>query len=121
MSPCRSCSAKCCRYVALQIDTPKSKHDFENIRWYLAHKDVEIFINKRKWFLDITTDCKYLTKSHACSIYEKRPEICRSHENYECEYWDDSFHHDYHFKSLEEFDAYVRKRFRNRKKPKNKK
>ena len=32
MSPCRTCSAECCQYVALQIDTPRSTNDFEKLQ-----------------------------------------------------------------------------------------
>ena len=75
MSPCRKCSAECCQYVALQIDTPRSKAEFENIRWYLAHKKVFVYIEKREWFLEIRTACRYLTADHRCTIYHKRPDI----------------------------------------------
>jgi uncharacterized protein len=55
--PCRECEAKCCKYFALQIDTPKRKSDFENIRWYLAHENVSVFVDKRKWFLNVDNKC----------------------------------------------------------------
>ena len=42
---CTRCLAKCCRYFMLQIDTPSSKDDFENIRWYLAHRGVSVVID----------------------------------------------------------------------------
>ena len=40
---CNGCT-KCCEYIALEIDTPETQEDFENIRWYLLHENVKIFI-----------------------------------------------------------------------------
>ncbi len=120
MSPCRKCSADCCKYIAKQLDTPRSKEEFEHIRWYLAHKRVKVFIEKRKWYLEIFTDCKYLTPSNMCSIYETRPLICREHDAKDCEFHVDSMEHDHYFQCLEEFDEYLTKRF-SRKPTKKKK
>jgi len=99
----------------MELDTPRTKHDFENLRWYLAHRETKIYVDKRKWFLEVHTPCRYL-KDHACTIYEKRPVICREHETKDCEYWHDEFHHDHYFHALEELDAYLAKRFSRKKK-----
>ena len=115
MSPCRSCEAKCCRYFAMEIDTPRSKHDFENLRWYLAHKKIKIFVEKRKWYIEILNECRYL-KGHRCSIYEKRPLICREHSTFDCEHILEDFDHDLIFSSMEELDEYVEKRFSRQRK-----
>jgi len=115
MTPCRKCEAKCCKYFAFQIDTPKNKSDFENIRWYLAHKGVKVFIEKRKWFMDIANPCRYLSKKHTCGIYAKRPLICREHSPLDCERTPGKFEHDYVFKNMKEFDRYLKKRFKPKK------
>lgn len=112
MNPCRKCDAKCCKYFALQIDTPKDKDDFENIRWYLTHKDVTVFIEKRKWYLEIKNECRYITPDHSCSIYEKRPLVCREHSSNSCELISDEFDHSHTFNSIEEFDSYLTERFK---------
>lgn len=116
MSPCRKCTARCCRYIAFQIDAPKRKHDFENIRWYLAHRKVAVFIEKKKWFIEFITDCKYIGKDHSCTIYHKRPAICREHSSHDCEIDEASFSHECSFKTLEEFDVYLRNRRSKRRK-----
>lgn len=116
MSPCRECVAKCCRYFALELDKPRSRDDFEKIRWYLAHKNVTIFVDKRKWFLDVDNECRYLGKDHRCMIYEKRPQVCREHSPYDCERDTSDFDHDHIFRKLEELDEYIEKRFRRNKK-----
>lgn len=118
MNICRFCRAKCCKYFGLQIDTPKTKHDFENIRWFLAHRDVAIFVDKRKWFIELYNDCKYLTKDHRCNIYDIRPTICKEHEIDTCEHVLESFGHDKIFNSMEEFDVYLEERFGRKKRKK---
>ncbi len=111
MVKCRICESKCCRYFALQIDTPKTKSEFENIRWYLAHKGVSVYIDKRKWFLEVDNKCRYLTKDHRCGIYDKRPLICREHDPATCDSSEGEFGHDHVFKNLKEFDKYLAERF----------
>ncbi len=116
MVPCRKCEARCCRYFALQLDTPKRKADFEHIRWYLAHKGVTVFVEKRKWYLDVANECRYLTKDHKCRIYYERPVICREHATDVCERTSDDFEHDHVFRDMKEFDGYLAERFKKRKK-----
>ncbi|MFC1809599.1 YkgJ family cysteine cluster protein [Candidatus Omnitrophota bacterium] len=114
MSPCRKCTGECCRYFGLQIDTPRRKSDFENIRWYLAHKKTAVFVEKRKWFLELFERCRYLTKDHKCKIYHKRPLLCKEHSHHNCEFHGEKEDHDLHFKSLEEFDRYLTDRFKKK-------
>jgi len=116
MSPCRKCSAQCCKYFALQIDTPRSRDDFENLRWYIAHQKTHIFSEKRKWYLEITKRCRYLTKDNLCKIYDTRPAICREHSARDCEFTHGEAEHDLYFKSLPELDAYLKERFKKTKK-----
>ncbi|MBU1862933.1 MAG: YkgJ family cysteine cluster protein [Candidatus Omnitrophica bacterium] len=116
MSPCRKCTAECCRYIAQQIDAPRSKEAFEHIRWFLAHKHVSVYIEKRKWYLEFKTDCKYMGPDHTCTIYAKRPQICREHKISECEYHPGAFDHEVVFTTLESFDTYLKKRFPSKKK-----
>ncbi len=114
-SLCEECSARCCRYFALQIDTPRTKEDFEKLRWYISHKAVTLFVEKRKWYLDVANECRYITEDHRCSIYEKRPLVCREHSTYDCERQNDQFEHEEVFSSVEELDLFVEKRFRRKK------
>ena len=43
---CEYCSAKCCRYFALTLDTPTTREDFEFLRWFLLH-DTLSFLKAR--------------------------------------------------------------------------
>jgi len=85
---CKKCDAFCCKYLALEIDKPTTKNDFENIRWYISHQKTSVFIQEGTWYLKVGNRCKYLDNTNRCKIYEKRPAICRKHNPRECEYHD---------------------------------
>jgi uncharacterized protein len=107
---CTRCVAKCCRYFMLQIDTPATKDDFENIRWYLCHEGTTVFVEKRKWYLHVDQNCRHLLPNGRCGIYDKRPAICREHDPGECEFESD-YRPDLQFTCIEELDEYLEKRF----------
>ncbi len=80
LDKCTKCNAHCCRHVAVGINTPKSKRDFDNIRWYLLHKNVWVSIDlEGNWLLEFRTPCRHIKGNYECSIYEKRPDICRDY------------------------------------------
>jgi len=86
---CEYCTAKCCRYFALPIETPTEVRDFEFIRWYLLHEAATVFTEDGDWYLLVHTTCKHLQSDHRCGIYETRPQICREYTTDECEFEDD--------------------------------
>ena len=88
-SPCAHCSAKCCRYFALQIDTPTEWRDFEYLRWFLLHERVAVFVEDGGWYLLVAEPCRHLRDDGLCAIYEDRPLICREYKTDNCEYEDD--------------------------------
>ncbi|MCA9442282.1 MAG: YkgJ family cysteine cluster protein, partial [Candidatus Omnitrophica bacterium] len=77
--PCDKCPAICCHYFALEIDKPKSKTAFDQIRWYLLHEKTHVFIDEGSWFVQIWNPCNHLQPDNRCGIYETRPEICREY------------------------------------------
>lgn len=83
---CDHCAGKCCRYFCLQIDTPTTWDDYDSIRWYLAHGQTLVYVDKKKWYLVVFTRCKYLRSDNRCAIYHSRPKICREYSTSECEY-----------------------------------
>jgi Fe-S-cluster containining protein len=87
-SLCDHCTAKCCRYFALPIETPDCLEDFEYIRWYLLHDQASIFTEGETWYLMVSTSCKHLQADNRCGIYETRPQICREYSTNDCEYED---------------------------------
>ncbi len=109
--PCEACGGKCCEYIAIEIDKPTTKTDYDHIRWYLLHKKVNVFIDyDRKWYVEFRTPCEVQDSSKKCSIYEKRPKICREHGNTdgECEYYDNPYMH--YFKTAREFERFLEKK-----------
>ena len=78
--PCVACEAKCCKYVAVEIDKPTTKRDYDQIRWYLLHKHMKVFVDHdHDWFLEFETECEALGGHALCRIYDARPQICRDH------------------------------------------
>jgi len=87
---CEYCTAKCCGYFALPIDQPDDLEEFENIRWYMLHGSVSIFVEDGSWYLTVNNVCDQLQADHRCGIYETRPTICRKYTTDECEFEDDA-------------------------------
>jgi len=108
---CESCDAKCCKYVVLDIDTPETKEDFENVRWYVAHKDVEVYVDfEGVWNVRFITMCEHLNNSDRCDIYDNRPEVCREFSYETCSV--NSENEDVVvLKDLEDVDEYIKNVF----------
>lgn len=83
---CDHCIGKCCRYFSLPIDTPTTWDDYDAIRWYLAHGQTLVYVEKATWYLVVMTKCKYLTRDDRCRLYLNRPKICREYTTDDCEY-----------------------------------
>jgi len=108
------CQARCCRYITVMLPAPKQKADFDELSWFLAHEDISVYVESRRWHLEVRSRCKYLTSHNLCRIYESRPEVCRGYETDSCEYPARPTHA-LHFDTRDEFDAWwARKRERER-------
>ena len=103
----------CCHYVTQEIDTPRSKYDYEHLLWQVSHPGVSAYKDSDGWTLMFATTCTHLREDGRCGIYEVRPQICRDHSNDFCEYdqpAEEGF--DLHFPDYETLLAYCRKRFK---------
>lgn len=116
--PCHKCTALCCRYYALEIDTPEDREDFEALKWYLIHKNSWIWVDDDEWFLQVEQVCRYLGPKNECTIYDRRPQICREYGDPEhledpdeplCDYFVQDIAHDLEFRELDEIEAYAEK------------
>ena len=103
---CNHCSAKCCKYFALPIDTPTEHKDFDYIRWYLLHANAAVFVEEESWYLLVFYECQHLQPDNRCGIYEVRPQICREYSTDNCEYEDDWVYERY-FETAEQVSEYV--------------
>ena len=77
MTPCIKCNAECCRYVTVNIDTPKDKEDWDEIKWMLMHDNIMVYQETdNDWAVEFLTKCKHVdVKTNKCKIYDKRPKV----------------------------------------------
>jgi Fe-S-cluster containining protein len=113
-SQCERCTGLCCRYFALPIETPENKEDYDDIRWYLCHKDVTVFVEDGDWYLNIKNKCRHLSqKDHRCNIYSQRPRICRKYRHADCDFIDGEYDYELHFTNDREMEEYIKIKFDN--------
>ena len=107
---CDSCSALCCRYVALPIDNPKTARDYDYIRWYLVHENIVVFIEKKQWYIGFFTRCKHLQPDNRCGNYLDRPRICRGYNTSNCDYHGGEYDFSILFTSADQLRQYAEKK-----------
>ena len=113
-SQCERCTGLCCRYFALPIDKPETREDFDDIRWYLCHKDISVFVEEGDWYISVLNACRHLDEvDHRCSIYESRPTICRKYKHADCDFVEGEYQYDLHFTNDKEMEEYMRIKFDN--------
>ncbi|NOX08832.1 MAG: YkgJ family cysteine cluster protein [Gammaproteobacteria bacterium] len=111
---CDLCTnSKCCTYLTQEIDTPRSKQDFEHILWQVSHQNIQAYKDEDGWYLLINNPCTHLLDDGRCGIYDTRPLVCRDHTNDYCEYdapAEDSF--DLFFDGYKSLLKYCKKRYK---------
>ena len=113
-SQCDKCTGLCCRYFALPIETPEDKGDYDDIRWFLCHKDITVFVEDGDWYINIKNRCKYLsTKGDRCKIYSKRPRICRGYRHSDCDMVEGEYDYELHFTNDNQMEEYIKIKFDN--------
>jgi Fe-S-cluster containining protein len=101
---CRGCVAHCCRYVAIEIDRPRRRWQYDQIYWMLLHENVAVFRDHDgKWFAELASRCRALTSDNLCSIYDRRPDLCRRYEVETCPVWAPEGARPLRFESAEAF------------------
>ena len=117
---CKSCDGACCKYVAMEVDCPENLEDFENIKWYVIHENVQVYVEEDgTWNVEFLTPCKYLMEDRKCSIHEvfaensevKRPKICRDFTTEECPHHNE-YKELFSFKSIQDVEEYIEKIFK---------
>lgn len=111
---CEHCTGHCCKYVALPLDKPKTRRDFEDMRWYLLHENVTIFVEDGDWYVQFATLCRHQQPDNRCGIYATRPTICREYSTEECEYHAGEYEYEHLFTEPEQIEVYARAFFRRR-------
>jgi Fe-S-cluster containining protein len=116
---CEKCTGLCCRYFALPIETPEDKGDYDDIRWFLCHEDITVFVEDGDWYINIKNKCKHLSeKDHRCKIYDKRPRICREYNHSDCDFVEGEYDYELHFVNDMQMEEYIKIKFDNNKKEK---
>jgi Fe-S-cluster containining protein len=109
----QECQARCCRYITVQLPAPKNVRDLDEIAWWLAHHDVSVYVESRRWHLEVRVRCKYLNDDNLCVIYEHRPRVCRDYDTAACEY-PGRPEHALQFDSMDDFNYWREKKRRTR-------
>ncbi len=104
---CEHCTAACCRYIALPIEKPQTRADFDDIRWYLLHEHVSVFVEDGDWYIAFNTPCRHLQPDNRCGIYPTRPRICRAYSTDNCDYHSGDYGWEEHFAAPEHLDEYL--------------
>jgi uncharacterized protein len=120
---CKSCNANCCKELAVSIKTPRTEKDWDEIRWLVAHKNVQVYKDlENDWLVEFFTPCEQLDKNNKCKIYKKRPLTCKKHQSKDCIITGPNDYYKILFKSLEEVEEFIKnKRIKSKKRTKNKK
>ncbi len=107
-SLCDQCVALCCRYFAFQIEKPATRRDFEDLRWYLLHEDVLLFVEEGDWYIQINRKCSALTADNRCGVYENRPSICREYKTDGCDWHADEYDYQHMFTEPAQLEAFAK-------------
>jgi len=111
---CGECPGLCCRYVALPIETPEDKEDYDDIRWYLCHEDITVFVEEDDWYINIKNKCRHLSdEGYRCEIYDKRPKICRGYRHKDCDFVEGEYDYELHFTDDKQMEEYIKIKFDN--------
>jgi uncharacterized protein len=85
LTECTEC-AKCCTYVAVEIEAPTTVRTVTDVLWYLYHEQVSVYVDgDGEWAVVFETRCRHLTSHRLCGIYPQRPHVCRTFDNKTCE------------------------------------
>lgn len=103
---CEHCAAACCRYIAIPLDNPANARDYDDVRWYLMHEGITVFVEEGDWYIQYQARCKSLGADNLCRIYDTRPKICQEYGPGSCDYAGGSYGYDHlftHPKQIEEY------------------
>ncbi|MFC1753937.1 YkgJ family cysteine cluster protein [Thermoproteota archaeon] len=83
MTNCRNCG-NCCNHVAIEIDEPTTKAEYQEILWFLLHKGVKVFVDyDDEWFVEFPALCEW-RKNDKCVNHGQRPSICKDYSSKDC-------------------------------------
>jgi Fe-S-cluster containining protein len=113
MKDCTECGNKCCQYIMIDWDEPLDEEDFDDLRWFITHRGATIHVDEGDWCVEFKMPCEKLGDDGKCTIYEKRPQMCRQYaddmiENGLCGGFQNIYEtFDHYFSTIEELDAFI--------------
>jgi len=110
---CDKCTGLCCRYFALPIDTPEDRSDHDDIRWFLTHEGVSVFVEDGDWYVSVKNKCRHLLPDNRCGIYDDRPGICRKYRHSDCDFVEGEYDYELHFTDDHQMQEYMKIKFDN--------
>lgn len=111
---CEHCTGTCCSAIALPIDEPETREDFDDIRWYIIHDGISVFVEDGDWYVSIQTRCHHLEADYRCNIYATRPKVCRDYSTDNCEYHAGDYGFDQHFLTGDQLMEYAAEKLRTK-------
>lgn len=112
-SLCDRCTGLCCRYFALPIETPETRGDYDDIRWYLCHEAVSVFVEEGDWYINIQNRCRKLDKGNRCTLYTQRPRLCRDYSEASCDFVEGEYDYELLFTDDQQMAEYIKIKFDN--------
>lgn len=70
MEPCEACRGACCERFVLNAAASPSMREFLGVRFRET---------AQPWVFEVDARCPKLSPMGACSIYERRPSVCRDY------------------------------------------
>ena len=110
---CKGCPALCCHTLLIPFKRPRTRSEIDYYKWHVQYDTVRIAIRARRWYLVVEGRCIYLDGKNLCTIYDRRPEICRKHNPPDCERYGRWY--DVMIETPEELEAHLTGRKRRRK------
>jgi Fe-S-cluster containining protein len=82
---CTDC-ARCCTYVAVEIEAPERLRPATDVLWFLSRPRVRVYVDgRRQWLVEFRARCSHLGPDRRCRIYTRRSHICRAFDEATCE------------------------------------
>lgn len=106
---CFECNQECCKSVIIEMDKPETREDWEDIKWQVAHKNVQVILdNEDAWCIEFLTECDEMDENGRCKIYDKRPDMCRNHSSQRCAVNGEGSYYEVILKSIKDVEDYLK-------------
>ena len=82
---CAGC-IKCCSYITVEVDCPRTPREYDQWLWAIMHRHVSLYVERpEKWFIAFETRCENLDANGRCGIHGRHPVLCREYDPRSCE------------------------------------